>query len=240
MSNGLLLRVGIDSTSGGWNAPCRRDGSFCYVPVPENQTSHRWFDHRYDEFSPFVTAIGDVWPELSGVCHLDPDFAHLTYGDAGSRAQRISEFILPGSFVVFWSALRWLDGPQQGRLVCSIIGFYEVYRVSSPNDIDILDSHRNAHTRRSALAADHIVVFADPRKSGRLRRHLPIGDGQTGDQRVFPDLLDAWGGLCRKTGEPLKNGYIQRRANPPIFSDPAKFLKWFRARKPKLVHANNV
>src|SRR5947209_4649744 len=80
---GLLYRVGIDCTAGGWNAPCRADGSFCYVPIPEDKPSGTLLDRRYDEFSPFVTAIGGEWPGLSGVCHLDPDFSHLSYGDGG-------------------------------------------------------------------------------------------------------------------------------------------------------------
>jgi hypothetical protein len=229
--------------SGGWNAPCRTDGSFCYIPIPDSNSSGRGslFDHGYDEFSPFVTAIGDTWPSsLLGLCHLDPDFTHLTYGDAGSRAQRIREFIVPGSFIVFWAALRWLDGSQAGRLVCSIIGFYRVSHVLQAGDVGVLDAHRNAHTRHSAPANDNVVIFADPRESGRLRRHIPIGKHRSGAQRVYPEMLAAWGDLRRKSGELLKDGYIQLSGNPPIFNEPERFLKWFRRQKPKLVHANNV
>jgi hypothetical protein len=81
MPNGLFYRVCIDSASGGWNAPCRTDGSFWYVPIAEKYASDRGtlFDHGHEEFSPFVAAIGGTWPSwLSGLCHLDPDFAHLT------------------------------------------------------------------------------------------------------------------------------------------------------------------
>src|SRR5438094_690779 len=120
MPNGLLYRVGVDSEAGRWNAPCRADRSFCYVPIPDEAAGGRgsMFDHTYDEFVPFVTALGSSWPAgLRGWCHLDPDFSQLTYGDAGSRAQRICEFIVPGSFIVFWAGMRWLDGPQAG--VCA-------------------------------------------------------------------------------------------------------------------------
>ena len=243
MPNGLLYRVGIDSASGGWNAPCRTGGSFCYVPIGDGAPGGRGalFDHSYEEFSPFVTAIGAVWPNsLTGLCHLDPDFTHLTYGDAGSRAQRIREFVVPGSFIAFWAALRCLDGPREGRLVCSIIGFFCVSHVLQARDVGILDAHRNAHTRRAAASEDDTVVFADPRTSGRLRRHIPIGEHRDRAQRVFPNLLAEWGGLRRKTGELLKNGYIQLSANPPIFNEPDRFLGWFRQQRPKLVHANNI
>ena len=199
------------------------------------------FDHGYDEFTPFVTAIGDSWPTaLSGLCHLDPDFAHLTYGDAGGRAQRIREFIVPGSFIVFWAGLRWLDGPQAGSIVCSIIGFYRVSHVLSASDVGILDTHRNAHTRHASPPDDQVVVFADPRGSGRLRRHIPIGEYRDRAQRVSPDILSAWGDLRRKSGELLKDGYIHRGGSPPIFNDPELFLKWFYRQKPQFVQANNV
>src|SRR5438874_1481773 len=98
MPNGLFYRVAIDSQSGGWNAPASLDGSFCYVPIPDAATGGRgaMFDHAYDEFIPSVAALGGEWPRnLRGLCHLDPDFAQLTYGDVGSRAQRIREFIIP-------------------------------------------------------------------------------------------------------------------------------------------------
>ena len=245
MPNGLLYRVGVDSDpkSGGWNAPCRKDGSFCYVPIREQTPSGHgsMFDRGYDEFVPFVTALGASWPShLFGLCHLDPDFGHLTYGDAGSRAQRLREFMIPGSFIVFWAGLRWLDGPRAGSIVCSIIGFYRVSHVLQVSDVGVLDSHRNAHTRFPATPDDQIVVFADPRESGRLRRHIPIGEHRDRAQRVYPDTLSAWGDLKRKEGEILKDGYIQLSGNPPIFNDPERFLKWFSRQKPKFVHTNNV
>jgi hypothetical protein len=195
MPNGLLYRVAVDSESGGWNAPCRKNGSFCYVSIPDDTPSGRgsMFDHGYDEFIPFVTAIGDSWPAgLSGLCHLDPDFAHLTYGDAGGRAQRIREFIVPGSFIVFWAGLRWLDGPQAGSIVCSIIGFYQVSHVLCASDIGILDTHRNAHTRHATLptitllslptlatpgvsAATFLSASTATERSAYLRTSSPLG-----------------------------------------------------------------
>lgn len=217
-------------------------GSFCYVPIPDDTPSERgtMFDRRYDEFVPFVTTLGDSWPAgLSGLCHLDPDFAHLTYGDAGSRAQRIREFIIPGSFIVFWAGLRWLDGPRAGSIVCSIIGFYRVSHVLCAGDVGILDAHRNAHTRHASAGDDQVVVFADPRESGRLRKHIPIGEYRDRAQRVSPDRLADWGNLRRKDGQLLKDGYIQLGGNPPIFNDPDRFLDWFYRRKPEFIHANN-
>ncbi len=233
MANGILLRVGIDATDGNWNAPCRKDGRFCYVPVTDGEISSRGpaFDRYYSEFEPFVRHLGAEWPgRLSGTCHLDPDFSHLTYGDGNSgRGQRIRDFLSAGDFIVFWAGLRRLE---TNDIVCSIIGFYSISYIMNASEIGRLDSHRNAHSRY--IQSDefgHVVVFANPEKSGRLLKHIPIGEaaGNASQQRVYAELLNKWGGLQKKDGSEWKDGYIQRSASPPIFRDGDKFLTWFRA-----------
>src|SRR4051812_13532974 len=89
---GLLVRVGIDSTAGKWNAPCDpKDGAFYFVAIPESNPSSPNYDHLYDEFAPFVSRLDKLPPRLLGThCHLDPDFHNLTYGDGGQRANRIA------------------------------------------------------------------------------------------------------------------------------------------------------
>ena len=242
MSSGILLRVGIDSKYGKWNAPCRKDGRFCYVPIPDGACSDRGtvFDRYYSEFEPFVKHLGAEWPDhLEGTCHLDPDFGHLTYGDGdGGRGRRIREFVSAGDFIVFWAGLRDLDTDE---IVCSIIGFFKVAYVMNASEIGALDAHRNAHTRY--LQADewrNVVVFGNPQKSGRLFKHIPIGRFRDRAQRVDRKLLSEWGDLQKADGGDWSDGYITLSGQPPIFRDPDKFLKWFWAKKPKLIHANNV
>lgn len=248
-TSGLLIRVGVDSAeeNGKWNAPCLNDGSFCYVPIPSNDASNRGpsFDHTYDEFKPFVTAMGVDWPShLSGLCHLDPDFAHLTYGDGTKRLRRIREVLRPGSIVAFWSGMRCVESQKR---ICSIIGFFTVAYVIDGASVGPTDSHRNAHTRflLSDLSED-IVIFARPESSGRLKKHIQIGEamlapGWTRPQQcIFPELLDKWGQLQNDDGSYIKNGYIQRSVNPPIFVEPQTFADWFFKQKPKFIHANNA
>jgi hypothetical protein len=84
------------------------------------------------------------------------------------------------------------------------------------------------------------VVFGKPEVSGRLWKHIPIGRFRDGAQRVDRELLAAWGDLQKGDGSDWRDGYITLSGQPPIFRAPDTFLRWFRARKPKLVHANNV
>ena len=236
MKTGILLRVGVDSQAGQWNAPCSDDGRFCYVPIPDGGHSgwSRNLDHYYDEFVPFVTAIGVEWPkELRGTCHLDPDFAHLTYGDGGNRARRIRDFLSPGDFIVFWSGLRLVDGQDSGSIICSIIGFFTVAQIVNVADVGPLDCRRNAHSRYYYPKDEGLVVFADPRESGRLRRHIQIGRYRDGAQRVDRNLLRTWGDLCNKCGEAWPDGYVQISGAPPILQKPDRFLKWFKKQRPR-------
>lgn len=241
MHNGILLRVGIDAKSGRWNAPCRKDGRFVYVPIPDDESSDRGrvFDHDYSEFRPHVAHLGGEWPEfLDGNCHLDPDFANLTYGDGGNRGQRIRDFLSPGDFIVFWAGLRSIESRE---IICSIIGFYTVSRIVNAAEVGPADWHRNAHSRYEGdKGRRDIVVFANPANSGRLTKHLPIGAFRDGAQRVDRDLLTCWGDLQNGDGGKWPDGYIQLSGAPPVFRRPSRFVKWFRARRPRLVHANNV
>ena len=89
---GLLVRVGIDSTDGCWNAPMRlASGEFAYVTITDTKRCAHGMARRYDEFIPAVKRFGEQLPSplLGQPTHLDPDFDQLTYGDQGQRGKRI-------------------------------------------------------------------------------------------------------------------------------------------------------
>ena len=232
---GLLLRVGIDSTDGRWNAPMRlASGEFAYVTITEAIPPRDRMARHYDEFVPVAARFGRQLPrELLGrPTHLDPDFDHLTYGDQGQRAKRIAT--LPtsvGDLLAFFAAFRPIDGPRR-PLVYALIGLYVVDAIVSAKSIPESRWAENAHTRRTPGDTD-IVVYGKPGCSGRLRRCIPIGELRNRMYRVRNDLLDAWGGLD------IKDGYIHRSVWPPAFLDAKRFYAWFLAQKPELVAQNN-
>src|ERR1700691_2249556 len=91
----LLVRVGADQSNGGgyWNGPVdSSSGEFVYVPIPDDGPFHPGHAKPY---SALAAHLGGKWPSLPLHLarldtHLDPDFAHLTYGDQGERAKQIS------------------------------------------------------------------------------------------------------------------------------------------------------
>ncbi|HTV40478.1 MAG TPA: hypothetical protein VMF08_07885 [Candidatus Sulfotelmatobacter sp.] len=232
--NGLLVRVGIDSTDGCWNAPMRlATGEFAYVTITEAKTLRDGMARLYNEFDSVVLRFGKQLPsDLHGTpTHLDPDFDRLTYGDQGQRAKRITTHLTTGDILAFFAALRPADGPSR-PLVYALIGLYVIERIAPAKSVPESQWPENAHTRRVPGETD-IVVRARPGVSGRLRRCISIGVLRGGVYRVRNDLLETWGGLD------IKDGYIQRSVRLPAFLDTEKFYRWFIAQKPKLIPENN-
>jgi len=232
--NGLLVRVGIDSTDGGWNAPMRlASGEFAYVTITDTKPLREGMARRYDEFIPVAKRFGEQLPQkLPGTpTHLDPDFDQLTYGDQGQRGKRITSLLSAGDLLAFFAALRPVDGPAR-PLIYALIGLYVVEKIVPAKSVPESRWAENAHTRREPGDGD-IVVRAKPGASGRLRRCIPIGELRGGVYRVRNDLLDAWGGLD------IKDGYIHRSVRLPAFHNAPKFYQWFLAQKPELVAENN-
>jgi hypothetical protein len=242
MRKGLLIRVGIDSTAGGWNAPCDEQ-SFCYVPMGKSKSDdltknydvgYRPYECAVSAFVPDSAPRRVRWPyRLPRYGHFDPDFKHLSYGDCNQRAARIRDKLsdADGSFIVFYAGLR---STRTDKLCYSIIGFYAIERVMSGPSVRHADWHRNAHTRDGGCSDKNtVVVFARRGESGRLCHHIPIGGYRGGAWRVTRKLLDEWGGLD------VKDGYIQRSVFLPQFLDGNRFLRWFDRQKPVLIRENN-
>ena len=232
--NGLLVRVGIDSTDGRWNAPVRfGTKEFAYVTITEEKPLRSGMERLYDEFTPVVSRFGQALPEwLSGQrTHVDPDFSQLTYGDQGQRARRITSSVGPGDLLVFFASFQPVDGPPR-PLVYALIGLYVVEEIVAAQSVPQSRWLENAHTRRIPDSTD-IVVRAKPGVSGRLSQCIPIGELRRRSYRVREDVLDAWGGLG------VRDGFLQRSGRLPAFNNPVKFYEWFLEQQPHLVADNN-
>lgn len=243
MATGLLVRVGIDSTSGGWNAPCcERSFRFCYVPIGISPLTEH-YDPAYQPYEQVVRAFVPEdaphcihWPRrLPREGHFDPDFRHLTYGDENRKAGRIWKVFKEqegdSKFIVFYAGLRSI---QTGNLCYSIIGFYTVKCILRGTDVQRADWHRNYHTRNGGCNDEGtVIVFADKSRSGRLCKHICIGSWRSGAYRVKENLLEQWGGLD------VHDGYIQRSAFLPRFCDGDRFLRWFYRQRPELISEDN-
>ena len=122
-----MLRIGIDTGSGGIHGPLFRDGSFEYIPIP---------DGRHDDERTYGNTAGrkgtnlvEYFPmsrrsAMAGqAIHFDPEFVTFTYGDptppkAGLR--RLER----GDLLVFYCGLEGWDFQSDPALY--LMGYFEV------------------------------------------------------------------------------------------------------------------
>jgi putative DNA base modification enzyme with NMAD domain len=238
--DGLLVRVAVDQSAngGGWNGPVdSATDEFVYVPIPEQYCAHPGLNTSYSD--PLLHAalknLSSLLPAwLSGRdTHLDPDFGYLTYGDSDSRAYQIQSKLKSGDLLAFYSGNRDLRQPT-GQLLYVLICLYVIDAILPSSAVPNSAWHENAHTRRIPCPGKHqIIVRARPKVSGRLEKSIPIGNYRERAYRVYPNLLEKWGGLS------VKNGYIQRSARLPRFNNALQFYEWFKNQRVPLVSKNN-
>jgi len=242
----LLVRIGIDQSYGGWNAPVDAEGRFVYVPIPERRGTafHPGLERRYGEVLPalhcFCREDGcdlccDLrFPKELLECsmHLDPDFECLTYGDEGARRGAGMLNMVEGDLLVFYGGLRPVHLCEH-KLVYALMGMYVVEEVLAAARVPAERWYENAHVRKVPRGESDIIVRAKPGDSGRFDRCIPIGEWRDGAYRVRRDILAAWGGLS------VKDGFSQRSAVPPRFNDPARFLGWLQKEAISPIARNN-
>ena len=201
------------------------------MPIPEAHEIRPGLQRPYTDLIPTLSRFRVDLPAhlRERRMHLDPDFSHLTYGDANQRAQQLQEHLSAGDLIVFYASLR---DTQSKKLVYAIIGLFVVRGIRMAADVAEIEWDINAHSRRVPGPTD-LIVCAKAGVSGRLRRCLPIGEYRGGAYRVRRDLLEKWGGLS------VKDGWFQRSARLPRLYEPQRFSEWLRAQSPLFMASNN-
>jgi len=124
----VLLRVGIDTGSGGIHGPLFRDSTFEFVPIPDgSDTDPRKYGNTKDKSHGKM--LVEYFPlhrqnEMGNQSiHFDPEFDTFTYGDPTSPKARLRT-LDKGDMLVFYSGLEGLDFPSAPALY--IVGYFEV------------------------------------------------------------------------------------------------------------------
>src|ERR1039457_6081337 len=131
---GVLLRVGIDTGSGGIHGTLFSDGSFEYFPIPDCFASKGVDKRTYgNTLGKIGRGLVDYFPEArrERVCnqsiHFDPEFETFTYGDPTIPKTSLRQ-LGDGSLLVFYAGLKGWDYDCPPALY--IIGYFEVARAS--------------------------------------------------------------------------------------------------------------
>jgi len=126
--NVVLLRVGIDTGSGGIHGPLFQDSTFEFVPIPDGSdidprkygnTKDRSHGKMLVEYFPLHRRNEMANQSI----HFDPEFDAFTYGDPTSPKARLRT-LGRGDILVFYSGLEGWDFSSAPALY--IVAYFEV------------------------------------------------------------------------------------------------------------------
>lgn len=206
----LLLRVGIDTGSGGSRAPIFPDGSFEYIPIPEpratveTRTYARMVGRSGKPLADFIKdRLRDVVP------HIDPEFQTFTYGDP-TRTKRAQLLALEaGDLLVFYAGLQPVEATDKPRLF--IIGYFKVGSVHALNHsigADIAAKFQidaNAHLKRVTPDTNLVIVKGRAGSSRLLEKALPLADQDDDVLPVLARRIGYSGSLTRAVGHWIRH-----------------------------------
>lgn len=159
--NLVLLRVGIDTGSGGIHSPLFKNASFEFVPIPDplghdsrtyGNTTGRYGRRLIDYFPTAMRGRMATQP-----MHVDPEFETFTYGDPTVPKRSLAR-LQTGDLLVFYAGLQAWDWRDPDAPALYIVGFFEISYAgfaSSFSDQQITELFdANAHIRDSQRLAD--------------------------------------------------------------------------------------
>lgn len=221
-----LLRVAIDTGSGGMHGPLFKDGSFEHIPIPDLDGVGEWtystMMGRYGR--PFVEYFRTDYRRLQMAnrrIHHDPEFETFTYGDPTTPKSGLKN-LQPGDMLVFYCGLEGCDFKCGPGLY--LMGYFEVEAAGLAKDFADQELQRlfgqNFHVKHTMLLEqqrNRLVLVKGSSKSRLLKKAVLISstgkDRSGGSLKILsPEMQLIFGEFDGKTS-------IQR--SPPRMVDPA-------------------
>jgi len=191
-----MVRVGIDTGSGGMHGPLFRDGSFDYIPIPDGLgVDERAYGNT---LSRKGRKLIDYFPESRRASmsdcsvHFDPEFESFTYGDPTPPKAGLRH-LQKGDMLIFYCGLQGWDFKSDPALY--LMGYFEVIAAGKPDDFGNqrtlqLLFRNNFHVR-------HQQVFE------RQRKELVLVKGSDRSRLLKNALCISVTG-CNRRGQALK------------------------------------
>ena len=190
-----MVRIGVDSGSGGIQGPLFNDGSFDYIPIPDG--------FGIDERTYGNTAglkqrkLVEYFPEsrriamLNRSIHFDPEFATFTYGDPTPPKAGLRH-LEKGDMLIFYCGLEGWDHRSEAALY--LMGYFEVLVAGRP---DSLREQKTGELFANNFHVRHQQVFE------RQRADLVLIKGSECSRLLREAVCISVMGRNR-TGQPLK------------------------------------
>lgn len=181
-----LVRIGIDSGSGGIQGPLFKDGTFEYLPIPDEfGPHHEGVDHRTygNTRGKHQRLLVEYFPPTrhermsDQSLHFDPEFDTFTYGDPTPPKAGLRH-LERGDLLIFYCGLQGWDFPAPPALY--LMGYFEVLKAGLARDLAPKEIRRyfsqNFHVRHRCVFEDqkHCLVLVKGGPGSRLLKQAVI------------------------------------------------------------------
>ena len=203
-----LLRIGIDSGSGGIQGPLFKDGTFEYIPIPDDSgKDERTYGNTTGKHGKKLV---EYFPEsrkakvANQSIHFDPEFFTFTYGDPNSNKAGLRH-LQQGDMLIFYCGLEGWDFKSSPALY--LMGYFEILAAGKAIDFTAyeLKNHfsENYHVRHREIYESQkreLILVKGSSKSRLLSRAICIsnmGEDRSGKplkvlspemQKIFGDF----------------------------------------------------
>ena len=219
----VLLRVGIDSGSGGMQGPLFADGSFELIPIPDSSGLGQTYGETLGRKG---LPLSEYFPSSrrqkmhAETMHLDPEFDSFTYGDP-TPPKRGLRHLENGDLLVFYAGLQGWDHRSPPALY--IVGYFVVdwAGVAAESlEEQVQRCQGNFHVKHEAIYANQrnrlVLVRGGPGSRLLTRAHCISATGQDRAGKplkvLSPEAQKIFGAF---------GGHISLQRSPPRWVDAA-------------------
>jgi len=177
-----MVRIGIDTGSGGMHGPLFQDGTFEYIPIPDGfGIDERTYGNTEGQHGrrlvEYFAKSRQARMENQSI-HFDPEFATFTYGDP-TPPKRGLRHLERGDYLVFYCGLEGWGFDAEPALY--LIGYFEVLAAGVAGEfaVDEVQSlfGANFHVRHERVyqqQGDNLVLVKGSANSQLLSRAIKI------------------------------------------------------------------
>jgi hypothetical protein len=179
-----LVRIGIDTGSGGIHGPLFRDGTFEYIPIPDGfGKDKRTYGNTKGKYGKKLI---EYFPEsrrakiANQTIHFDPEFATFTYGDPTSPKAGLRN-LQQGDMLIFYCGLEGWDFKYRPALY--LMGYFEVLAAGKANDFSAIELEKlfrkNFHVKHRDIfkrQKNDLVLVKGTLQSRLLSKAVCISD----------------------------------------------------------------
>lgn len=201
-----MVRIGIDTGSGGIHGPLFQNGTFEYVPIPDGYNiDNRTYSNTYGQHG---RKLIEYFPKSKHTkmshqsIHFDPEFTTFTYGDPTTPKSGLRH-LQAGDYLLFYCGLEGWDCNTEPGLY--LMGYFEISFAGYASEFSSVQIQElfgeNFHVRHTSVyerQKEKIVLVKGSHNSRILSKAVLIstmGKDKTGNplKILSPEMRNYFG-----------------------------------------------